>query len=128
MTATVQLIGGVSVEDALATLDQVLGFIAGATPTRVDDHIREYVQALRKSPELVELLERDLGREAKPQALNFSTIMAILEIIRLIRGGGDFAGIVKLIVDLLNRFRGNQPAGNPAPDLSGYVPNQASRC
>jgi hypothetical protein len=122
MEATVRLVGGVTVEAALATVEQVLGIVAGLTPTGIDNHVLEYVRALRKSPELVGLLERDIGG-TQAQALNFSTIMLILQLVNMIRNGGDLASIIKAVMDLI----GKVGAANPIP-RAGYTPATNQRC
>ena len=100
---------GISVDAALATLESTLGMIAPATASGVDDHVLAYVRALRKSPELVGLLEKDFGNVAPAstpaaQAVSISTIMAIISLVRAIQATGLTGDIFQRIKDLIAKF------------------------
>lgn len=103
--SSAQLLGNVTVEQALQTIESVLGIIAAATPTGIDNHVLAYVKALRKSPELVALLSADLD-QPQPQALSLSVIMAIVSLVRMIQKGGGIGEIFQAIKDLLAKFGG----------------------
>lgn len=151
---TPQLIGNLTTDEAIAALEQTLSVVSKLTPFGVDDRIYQYVAALRKSPELMRLLEEDFDRPGA-QAANLGLVFAILEIVRLFRAGDiqgalnkirelistampqiaeaqalDWNMLVPLILELirfiLSRRGDNVPKLPTGPQ--GYNPNLAGRC